>query len=241
MQRAKSDRASTPLMDDGSSRLLLATGWTLWDNALLLIVCSLLLLFVLIPFVIVASVTGWFFVWAPMVLATAPIWLGTVAVSDRLLDGDGVGVRELPLIVRLHWRVALQLALVPAVLGVLALALLEFSNGANDTNPARLMIPGMVGALVAIAVLIGPAFAIAARADAGARIAWVMAARQVVSRPVQQIGLVACFGVLLWLAVVIGPPLLLGLGPLAVLNAALARTPISGVATLDNSERNRRP
>ena len=47
-------------------------------GALLLIVCSLLLLFVLIPFVIVASVTGWFFVWAPMVLATATV---CIAVS----------------------------------------------------------------------------------------------------------------------------------------------------------------
>jgi hypothetical protein len=229
------------LVDDGSNRLLIATGWTLWDNALLLITCSLLLLIMLVPFVIVASVTGWLFVWAPMVLASAPVWLATVAVSDRLLDGDGVGVRELPLIVRLHWRVALQLALVPAMLGVLALGLLEFSKGTDGSNPIRLMIPGMAGALVAVAVLIGPAFAIAARTDTGARDSWVMAARQVVSRPVQQIGLVVCFGMLLWLAVMIGPALLLGFGPLAVLNAALARTPNDGIATLDNSVRNHRP
>jgi hypothetical protein len=241
MQRARPDRGTTELTDDGSSRLLIATGWTLWDNALLFIVCSLLLLCVLVPFVIVASVAGWLFVWAPMVLVAAPIWLGTVSVSDRLLDGKGVRARDLPVVIRKRWRVAVQLALVPAMLGALALGLLESSTNGDSASIARLLIPGASSSLLAAAVLIGPAFAFAARTNAGARDAWVMAARQVVSRPVQQVGLVVCFGVLLWLAAVIGPALLLGLAPLAVLTAALARGATSGIATLDNSDRNRRP
>jgi hypothetical protein len=241
MRRTQSDPATTALTDDGSSRLLIATGWTLWDNALLLIVCSLLLLFVLLPFVIVASVAGWLLAWAPMTLATAPILLAAVAVSDRLLDGRGVSVRELPQVIRIHWRVAVQLALVPALLGSLALGLLELSSGEDGASLARLTVPGAVGMLLAVAVLVGPAFAAVARTNAGARIAWVVAARQVASRPIQQIGLVACFGVLFWLAVVIGPALLLGLAPLALLTAALARTSTDSIATVDNSAGTRWP
>lgn len=241
MQRTQPGSETTPLVDDGSNRLLITAGWTLWDNALLLIVCSLLLVCVLAPFVILASVAGWLLAWAPMTLASAPAWLAVVAVSDRLLDGRGVCVRELPRVIRMRWRAAVQLALVPAMLGTLALGLLEAIDRQHGANLARLMLPGAIGALLAITVLIGPAFAVVARTDAGPRVAWLVAARQVARQPVQQIGFVFCFGVLLWLTVLIGPVFLLGLGPLALLSAALARTLTDSIVAVDNSVGNHRP
>lgn len=237
--QSRPNRESTHLTDDGSNRLLITVAWTLWDNALLLIVCSLLLVSVLVPFVVAASAAGWLFVWAPMVLASAPVWLAVVAVADRLLDGDGVGVRDAPSVIARYWRVAVKLALVPAALGALALGLLDVSSSGN-ASIARVVLPGALSGLLVSAILIGPAFAFAARSSAGAPDAWVMAARLVVRRPMQQIGLVACVGILLWLTVVIGPAMLLGASPLAVLTAALARTPTNGSATLDNSNWNRR-
>ncbi len=238
-RRVRQDRETAHLTDDGSSRLLTATGWTLWDNALLLIACSLVLLIVLVPFVIFASVVGWLLAWTPMILAAAPTWLATVALSDRLLDGDGVRILEFPLEIRTRWRVAVQLALIPAVLGSLALGLLEIGNGAADPGIARLLIPGIVGVMLSVVVLIGPAFVFAVRMNGGPRTAWLLAARLVVRRPVQQIGLVVCFGVLLWLAVIISPVLLLGLGPMAMLTAALART--SPLVKVDNLAEEHRP
>jgi hypothetical protein len=238
--QSRPDRESTQLTDDGSNRLLIAVVWTLWDNALLLIACSLLLVGVLVPFVVAASVAGWLFVWAPMVLMSAPVWLAAVAVSDRLLDGDGVGVREVPSVIREYWRMAVKLAQVPAAVGSLALGLLELGNSGTSASISRVLLPATLSGLLGTAMLIGPAFAFAARTDAGVRDLWIMAARQVVSRPIQQIGLVACFGVVLWLAILIGPAMLLGSSLLAVLTAALARTPASGLVTLDNSNWNRR-
>jgi hypothetical protein len=212
-----------PLVDDGSSRLLLATARVAWDDAAMLATLSLLLLIVSSPFVMLASLIGWPAVWAPMVLVTAPFWFATVNAADRLLDLRGVSLRDLPGSIRHGARTAWLIGIVPAVFGTIALGVLELIGRNPEASAPRLVLPPALGVLAAVAVLIGPAFAAGARYDTGAGTAWRLGARIVVTKPVQQIGLVACFGLLLWLTVAVGPVVLLALGPFALLSVAVAR------------------
>lgn len=223
--RTMHEPVPAPVVDDGSSRLLLTTARVAWDEAAILGLLSILLLLVLAPFVLLASTVGWLVVWAPMVLVSAPVWLATVIVADRLLDHRGVAVRALPRSIRQCARTAWLIGMAPAVAGALVLGLLELiERNAGGIGP-RVGLPLALGVLVTVAVLVGPVFAAAARFDIGARAAWQVGARIVVARPLQHIGLVLCFALLLWLTVVVSPVVLLGLALLALLTAAVARVP----------------
>lgn len=235
-RRTPRESRARPLMDDGSNRLLLAAARVAWDDAAVLCALSLALLVVFAPFVVLASAVGWLVVWAPMVLATAPVWFATVSAADRLLDHRGVSLRLLPRLIQRGAPTSWQIGIVPATTGCIVLGVLEWIARDPDAAGPRFALPPALGAAAAAAVLVGPAFAAAVRYDTGAGTAWQLAARIVVARPMQQVGLVVCFGILLWLTVALGPVVLVALGPFALLTVAVARIPD---AELDRTSGNR--
>ncbi len=164
-QRTMHEPVPAPVVDDGSSRLLLTTARVAWDEAAILGLLSILLLLVLAPFVLLASTVGWLAVWAPMVLVSAPIWLATVIAPDRMLDHRGVALRALPRTIRQCARTAWMIGMAPAAAGTLVLGLLEsIERNAGGIGP-RVGLPPALGVLVTVAVLVGPVFAAAARFD----------------------------------------------------------------------------
>jgi len=218
-----SQTVGEPLTDDGSNRLLIHVGKTIWTNALLLFVLSALCLAAFAPFVLAASAAGWLALWGPMVLCTAPFWALVVSAGNRLLDGYGVAMSELPALWRRKAGIACRVALTPALVGTAVLALLSLSSSHPSSFVFRIAVLLALGVLLSIALLIGPAMCAATRFEVGAASAWTLGARQLIAAPVQQLGLVGCFAVVCWLAIAIGPVLLLALGPLGVLTAALGR------------------
>jgi len=226
MQRAnRQDQMDTPIVDDGSSRLLLEVARTTWTNSALLIVLSMVCLLVFAPFVVVASLMGWLVVWGPMVLATAPFWLVTIVTGDRLLDGRGVALRELPGMWRNPAAMAWKIALASAASGIATLGFLELTHHNSGSRGSQFGLFVALGVSIAVAVLIGPTLAAAGRYDLGMGDAWTLGARWLVAAPIPQLGLICCYGVLVWLAIMIGPVFLLGVGPLGLLTAAISRGP----------------
>lgn len=225
-RRKRETETQRPLIDDGSSRLLIATGYALWDNAALLMTLSLLIMLVSLPFLVLASIAGWWAAWLPMVMALAPIWFVAILVGDRILDGRGVAVRELPRLIAKHVRLALTIAIVPALSGQLVLTLGHVASGEKSSDLASAGLLLSLGILLAVAILAGPTFASAVRFETDARDAWILGARVIVAAPFQQLGLVCCFGIVIWSVVAIGPVVLLALAPFAVLTAAVARVPL---------------
>lgn len=225
-----SQTVGDPFSDDGSNRLLVHAGKTIWTNALLLFVLSALCLAVFTPFVLAASAAGWLAVWGPMVLCTAPFWALVVATGNRLLDGYGVAMSELPALWRRTAGIACRVALAPAVIGTAVLALLSLASGHPSSFVLRIFVFLALGVLFSIVLLIGPAMCAATRFEVGAASAWTLGARQLIAAPVQQLGLVGCFAIVCWLAIAVGPVLLLALGPLGVLTAALGRGHANAIA-----------
>lgn len=223
--RETSDEVA-PLVDDGSNRMLVATGRAIWDNVPILLVISGLLLLVATIFLVIASFTGWLVVWIPMTVALAPIWLAAVGAGDRVLDGLGQSYRDLFRSIGHGAKTAALLALVPALSGLLSLWMLQRIADRPDATLERAIFLLSVGVSISVAILSGPAFAAGVRYGVGPRNAWLIGARIVAAGPVQQLGLLASLLIVLWLAVAVGPIALLALGPFAVLTAALSRAPI---------------
>lgn len=212
-----------PIVDDGSNRLLLEVGSTCWANLALLFLLSTVCLLVMAPFLVAASLVGWLVVWGPMVLAVAPFWLVTIVVGDRLLEGGGVAVRELPGLWRRHAVGAWSVALAPAMGGVATVGLFDLTRRHPDAIAPRVASLIALGMSIAVLVLVNPAMAAAARYDVRTIDAWGLGARWFIAAPIQQLGLIVCCGLLIWLAIVVGPVVLLGVGPLGLLTAAIAR------------------
>ena len=215
-----------PLVDDGSNKILVATGRTIWDNVPILAVISGLLMLVTTIFLIVASLTGWLVAWIPMTIVLAPCWLAAVRAGDRMLDGFGQGYRDLVRSIGHNAKTAIVIAIVPAISGFVSLWLLEHTAGESGETLLRAVFLLSLGVGASVAILCGPTFAAAARYGAGPRNAWLIGARIVATRPIQKLGLLGSLLIVLWLAVAAGPVVLLALGPFAVLTAALSRVPL---------------
>lgn len=217
------DPRPAALADDGSSHLLLETGRVIRDNAPVLLALSLGMIAIALPCVMVASVSSWEVAWGPLVLLTTPVWVGALAAADRMLEGDAVSLRQVAGLVRRHAGAAWRLALVPALVGTGCLLLL--ARAAQDGPPplVRWALLPALGGLLAVAVLIGPACVMAVRFPQHGAAPWQAAARLLVSRPVPVLGATVLGGLVVWLALVLGPAALVALGPLAVLLSAVTR------------------
>ncbi len=206
------------LTDDGSNHLLLEVGRTIRDNFHVLCGMSLAFLAMALPWVILATATSWLIAWAPLVLLTAPVWASIVASSDRLLAGEALGWRVISGDLRRLLIPALKIGILPAFCGTVLLGIV---GSASDSTWMGMVLPVLSGLAVTTCVLLIPVVPLATRFDLAGLALWQTSAAIVFRRPAQVLGTVVLAGIGLWLALAIGPAMLLGVGPLGVLIAAI--------------------
>jgi hypothetical protein len=210
--------------------LLLHVGKTILDNVAVLLFGSLLLLAAAWPGLFLATGASWAIAWPLLVLCTGPVWAGIVAAADRLLDGNAVSVRGLLGLVRNQARAGLAIAVVPAVVGGILLGSLQLLDQTPDAR--WLAVPLLLDAGVALVVatsLVSIFTLAASRALAGIDL-WLASAQVTIGRPVTVAGTVTLFGIVAWLALMVGPVALVLVGPLAVLGAAVTRDALPDAA-----------
>jgi hypothetical protein len=213
-----SSRGPAPLADDGSHHLLLEVVRTIRDNLHTLCAMSLGFLIVALPWVVLGTITSWVFAWAPLVMVTAPVWMTIVVTSERLLIGDAVSWKRAARDLRQTAGSALTIGMLPAICGTV---LLVAGAGASDAAWRGAGVLVGAGLALALLVLLIPAVPLAARYGLAGLILWQASAVVVVRRPAPVIGTVVLAAAGLWLAVMFGPALLLGVAPLGVLVAAI--------------------
>jgi len=208
----------SPLADDGSGNLLLQVGLTIRDNFHTLAGLSLVFLAAALPWVVLATLTSWAVAWAPLVLATSPVWAAIVTGADRLLVGEASPWRTTGGdLSRLAWP-AVRIGIVPALCGTVVLAL---GTGSDNAVWQDALLLATLGITAAVVVLLIPAIPLAVRHGLSGPVLWQTSAVVVVRRPMQVLGTVALTGIGLWLTLTFGPAVLLGTAPLGVLVAAI--------------------
>ena len=206
------------LTDDGSNHLLLAVGRTIRDNFHVLCGLSIVFLMVALPWVMLGTVVSWTVAWPLLVLTTAPVWLTIVWTSDRMLAGDAVGWRAMVQAGRRLALPALAIGILPAVCGTVLLGVVHAST---DSTLMAMALPMVVGLAAAVCVLVIPAVALASRLELTGFTLWQAGAVVVIRRPTQVLGTVALAGIGCWLALALGPAVLMGVAPLGVMVAAI--------------------
>lgn len=163
---------------------------------------------------------------APIVAAVlmAPIWIGAIAVSCRILGGEAAGVRDLASLIHRHARTGIALAMLPAVVAALLIA----SAGILDANRDErwLMLPIAVDALVLVVLSLGAilAFPLSFMTGLRGRDCWVAALALAGRNLVATLGIAALIVLLALSARYLGPMLMLvAAGPLAALCSAVTR------------------
>lgn len=209
---------TTQLADDGSSTLLLEVGRTIRDNFHVLCGLSLVFLTVALPWVVLGTTTSWLIAWAPLVLLTAPCWATSVAAADRMLAGDAVGWRMIGGDLRRLLVPSLKIGIPPALCGTVLLGIVY---AAIDPTMMAMSLAMTSGVSLAVFVLLIPAMPLATRLGLTGFTLWQASAVVVVRRPMQVLGAVVLAGLGLWLALAVGPAMLLGVAPLGVLIAAI--------------------
>ena len=157
-------------------------------------------------------------------LLMGPLWISAIAVSRKLLDGDGVTTRTFIQTVREHGWLGVRLAIVPGGLLTLLLATLEL-YGRNE-GQGWMLLPVAVDGLLALAaiVLFFPASLLAAAdGDAGKEL-WKRAALLAGLSPMATLGLLAGLATVWIIAQVVGPlAIVLLAGPVALFTVAVFR------------------
>lgn len=207
-----------PLADDGSNHLLLVVGRAIRDNLHTLFAMSLLFLGVALPWVMLGTFTSWAVAWAPLVLATAPVWATIVASADRMIAGETSPWRIVGDDLRRLALPAIHIGLLPAICGTVLLAL---APGMDEALWTGMVVQVMAGIAVAIVVLLIPAVPLALRYNLSGRTLWQASAFIVIKRPMQMLGTVIVTGLGVWMALAFGPAALLGAAPLGVLVAGI--------------------
>jgi uncharacterized membrane protein YesL len=171
-------------------------GRTIWDNLFLLLVMDAVLFVGAIP-TIVLSFTGGFLL-APLLaaLTLGPLWAGTIAVTDRLIQDEAVSLRKFAKSVRCHARHGITVSVVPALVVTGALAALAVLQ--VRPNEKWLFIPlfvsGSVSTLVFLAGL--SAFSLATTGNLRGQTLWRVSIMVVVTSPVITLGTLGIFVVM---------------------------------------------
>lgn len=217
---AKSTTASAP---DRSDLLLIHIGHTIWDSLPQLLFASMLIATVAWPALFLATVMSWLIAWPVLVLCICPIWAGTVAAGDRLLDGNTLTLRTLVALIRQSARRGLGIGVVPAVLGTALLA--SFQILASNPNARWIAAPFLLGIGLAIVVSIAliPVFSLANRSDLRGPALWLASAGVAIVQPVPVLGTLTLVGMMVWATMVLGPSVLIISAPLGVLSAGIVR------------------
>ena len=216
---------------DEADRLLVHVGKTIWDNLPQLLFASVLLMLAAYPALFVATGALWQLAWPAFVLCAGPVWIGTIAASGRLLDGDALTIRALVSLIRRYARTGITISIVPALAG----AALAGSYSLVDRNPEHgwLVAPLLLGvgfAIVLCVALVG-IFTIATERGLSGTDLWLASVGVAISQPVPVLGTLTLFGVVIWVTAVFGPVVLVALAPLAVLCSAITRDAIQTPST----------
>jgi len=163
---------------------------------------------------------------APTVAALllGPVWIGAIAVSERMLAGEAVGMRDVLLAIWRHARTGIGLAAVPAIVATL----LAGSIGilAAHEEQRWLLAPIAADATVLSVLLLGciTAFPLAVMREARGMTRWIAALTLAGRQLVTVMGIAAVLVLLALSVQLIGPWLaMVAAGPLALLCAAVTR------------------
>jgi hypothetical protein len=216
---------------DEADRLLVHVGRSIWDNLPQLLFASVLLMIAAYPALFLATGTLWPLAWPVFMLCAGPVWIGIIAASGRLLDGDALTLRAMLALIRRQARTGIIISIVPALVG-LALA---GSWSLVDRNPGDewLVVPLLLGigfSIVVCVSLVG-IFTIATERGLSGMDLWLASVGVAISQPVPVLGTLTLFGVVIWITAVFGPVALIALAPLAVLCSAITRDAIQGPST----------
>lgn len=224
-------RKPAPVPDDASDRLVAHAGRTIWENLPQLLVMSVLLLAAAFPALYLATAIGWLVAWPLLVLGMAPVWAGVMAASLRLLDGDAVTSRQALVLVGRHGAAGLRIALVPAIVGAALLGCLDILDRRPDAGWVAIPFLLGLGLAIVIALALVPIFTVAIETGLTGVPLWLTSAGIAFARAIPVLGTALLFGMMAWLATVIGPVALLALAPLAGLAAAVAREALASAGT----------
>ena len=174
---------SVPTEDiQGDAHVAVRVAATVWWNLPLLLAVDLILLLGAVPAIVVAVVTP---VAAPLVaaLTVGPLWIATIALSDRLWTGRAGSLPLFFRLVRRHGRAGIALGLVPVGVVTMLLGTLRIMEDHPDQH--WLLLPLLLhgGALVLVTLA---GFAVASLAVATRRCGrdvWRDALALVAARP----------------------------------------------------------
>lgn len=220
--RSRSDRRDPEPRADQFLAVTLAR--TIWDNLPLLLVIDAALAAAAFPALLAG---GFGALWlAPLLAAMlmGPLWLGAIAVSRKLLDGDGATTRTFIQAVRELGWLGVRLAIVPGGLLTLLLATLEL-YGRNE-GQGWMLLPAAVDGLVALAVVVlfFPASLLSVAERESGKEIWKRAALLAGLSPMATLGLLAGLATVWIVAQFIGPlAIVLLAGPVALFTVAVFR------------------
>lgn len=192
-----------------------------WENLPLLLCADLLLCVALIP-VALSWIMGLQLL-APWIaaLTLGPAWAATCAVANRLVCGETATWRDLLGAGKRHWRAAVGVSLVPALVATLLLG--TWSILATNPRVAWLYAPFFVDGCLATLVVLASLSAFSLSVTRGLRglTLWKVSLAMTTLRPVRTLGILACFLLLALVLFVLNAGLLpLLCAPLAVCLAA---------------------
>lgn len=216
---AKSTTAPTP---DGPDLLLKHIGHTIWDSLPQLLFASMLVATIAWPAVFLATAVSWLIAWPVLVLSVCPIWAGTVAAGEHLLDGNTLTLRMLAILIRKSARSGFRIGVVPAVVGIGLLAALQILASSNAGWIAAPFLLG-IGLAIVVSIALIPVFSLANRSDLRGSELWLASAGVAIAQPIPVLGTLTLVGMMLWATVVLGPSTLIASAPLGVLIAGIVR------------------
>lgn len=176
--------------DTEHPQLPIWVGRTIWDNLFLLLAMDAVLFVGAIP-AIALSFTGGFLL-APLsaALTLGPLWAGTVAVTDRLIQDEVVSLRKYAKHVYCYARRGVAVSMVPAFVATAPLAALTILQ--VRPNERWLFIPLFVSGTVSTLVFLAAfsAFSLATTGNLRGQALWRESLAIVVTSPVITLGTV---------------------------------------------------
>ncbi len=212
---------SVPTEDiQGDAHVAVRVAATVWWNLPLLLAVDLILLLGAVPAIVVAVVTP---VAAPLVaaLTVGPLWIATIALSDRLWTGRAGSLPRFFRLVRRHGRAGIALALVPAAVVTMLLGTLRIMEVHPDQRwlLLPLLLDGSALVLVTLAGFAVASLAVATR-RCGRRV-WRDALALVAAKPAATITIVTLLVLIGSVVRLLGPVFLVTImAPMAVVLSA---------------------
>lgn len=177
----------------GHSQFPIWVGRTIWDNLFLLLVMDAVLFVGAVPAISLFFTGG--FLLAPLLaaLTLGPLWAGTIAVTDRLIQDEAVSLRKFAQNVRCYARHGITVSMIPALVVTAPLATLTILQA--RPNEQWLFIPLFVSSTVSTLVFLAgfSVFSLATTGNLRGRALWRVSIALVVANPVITLGTVGIF------------------------------------------------